>query len=113
MPSTAWRAQATPELATAMITVLLMAPLLQAPLSNAQQQERSAAAAARPPPPGPPPLPPTIVGWCDPSKPGGCGKTALAARLFPRFHPKNTWPLGHNNDPNAPFKFRVRAPLPR
>ena len=30
----------------------------------------------------------------------GCGK------LFPRFHPKNTAPLAHNNDANAPFFFR-------
>ena len=29
----------------------------------------------------------------------GCG------RWFPRFHPKNALPLGHNNDANAPFYF--------
>ena len=30
---------------------------------------------------------------------GGCGK------WFPRFHPKNTRPLAHNNDANAPFEY--------
>eukprot|EP00947_MAST-08B_sp_MAST-8B-sp1_P005955 g5955.t1 len=30
----------------------------------------------------------------------GCG------RWFPRFHPKNALPLAHNNDANAPFRYR-------
>ena len=55
----------------------------------------------------PPPTPPhRLPGWCDPSRDGACGETPLAARLFPRFHPKNTWPLSHNNDPNGPVRFR-------
>ena len=30
----------------------------------------------------------------------GCG------RFLPRFHPKNTQPLAHNNDANAPFEYK-------
>jgi hypothetical protein len=71
----------------------------------------------------------TPSGWCNPSN-ASCGNTPLARRFFPAFHPKNTWPLDHNNvspllvintcadsdplhswgsfgqDPNGPFKYR-------
>jgi hypothetical protein len=49
-----------------------------------------------PPPPGPPPGPP-VKDECKPwlisdTDDAGCGK------WFPKFHPKNTAPLAHNND---------------
>ena len=50
-----------------------------------------------------------VEGGCDPAaiRPGydaGCG------RFLPIFHPKNTNPLAHNNDANAPFEVGAPAP---
>ena len=55
-------------------------------------------------PPPPPPPPPPAKDDCKPwlitdTDDAGCG------RWFPRYHPKNTAPLAHNNDANAPFEL--------